>query len=281
MGSLQVARWRRYGHDRLYVNDEAGTIGWVDVTTGERRLLMPERAKEFDAALVGRPELGGVVQLAVPTPRAPSAPILPRGDLALNRPGALTLAQAQQVREAAPWKSFFGRLLGVRTEERPWRIGGIGEQKVARELERLGPKWRILHSIPVGSGNADIDHLVIGPGGIFTVNTKHRPDASIWAGGETILVNGRNEFYVRNSRHEAARASRLLAAAGIPVEASGLVVFVGHDRLNVKEQPRDGSVAVLERRQVVRWLRRAPVRLTPEQVARAYQCARRPETWKP
>jgi hypothetical protein len=35
MGDLQVLRWRKYGKDRLYVNDEAGLrIGWVDLLTG-------------------------------------------------------------------------------------------------------------------------------------------------------------------------------------------------------------------------------------------------------
>jgi hypothetical protein len=48
---------------------------------------------------------------------------------------------------------------------------------VAGQLDKLmrrDPRWRCRHSIPVGSNGADIDHLVIGPGGVFTLNTKPR-----------------------------------------------------------------------------------------------------------
>jgi hypothetical protein len=93
----------------------------------------------------------------------------------------------------------------VHTDERAWRIGADGERKVADRLARLPQAWTVLHALPVGARGADIDHLVIGPGGVFTINTKHHPDARIWVGGDTFLVNGKRYPYVRNARHEAAR----------------------------------------------------------------------------
>ncbi len=60
------------------------------------------------------------------------------------------------------------------------------------------------------------------PGGVFTVNAKNHPDASVWVSGETFMVNGRRVPYVRNSRHEAQRATQLLTdAVGFPVFVTG------------------------------------------------------------
>ncbi|MBO0901763.1 NERD domain-containing protein [Cellulomonas sp. zg-ZUI222] len=109
------------------------------------------------------------------------------------------------------------RVFDVRTEERAWRIGADGEEAVAAQITSLGPQWRVLHAVRVGQRDADIDHVVIGPAGVFTVNAKHHPHASVWVRGDTFMVNGRRVPYVRNSRHEAGRASRLLTEhAGFP-----------------------------------------------------------------
>jgi hypothetical protein len=146
-------------------------------------------------------------------------------DLALHAPGELAWAEAQRAREAAPVRSLLGRLMGVHTEERAWQLGAEGEVRVAAQLDRLrrrDERWRYLHAIPVGDNGADIDHLVVGPGGVFTLNAKHHPNARIWIGGDVLMVNGVRQPYVRNGRHEAACASRLLSAAcGFSVAVSG------------------------------------------------------------
>jgi hypothetical protein len=55
----------------------------------------------------------------------------------------------------------------------PWYKGALGEIAVGQILERLGPEWTILHAVPVGGGAFDIDHVLIGPAGVFTLNTKN------------------------------------------------------------------------------------------------------------
>lgn len=118
-------------------------------------------------------------------------------------------------------------MLGVRTDERAWRIGADGEEKVAAQLAELSkkdPRWRALHAIPVGHRGSDIDHPFIGPGGIFTVNAKNHPGAKIWVGGNTFMVNGHRQPYIRNARYEADRAAKLLTAVcGFPVHVQGLI----------------------------------------------------------
>ena len=212
-----------------------------------------------------------------------TAPARPWIDLATNRAGAEAREQALAAREAAPVRTFLARALGVHTDERAWRIGADGEEKVAAQLAKAAkkdPRWRFVHAIPVGERGSDIDHLIVGPGGVFTANAKHHPGAKIWVGGNTFMVNGHRQPYIRNSRHEAARAAKLLTAAcGFPVHVEGLIVTVNADDVTVKDRP-DG-VSVVPRMRVAKWLLRHGDILTDEVLDAIFEAARRSTTWRP
>ena len=189
--------------------------------------------------------------------------------------------QAQALKQAAPVRTFLARALGVHTDERAWRIGADGEEKVATQLEKVlrkDPRWRILHAVPVGARGSDIDHVVIGPGGVFTINAKHHPGAKVWVGGDTFLVNGQRQPYIRNSRHEAKRAARLLSAScGFPVDVAGVVVPVRAADVTVKQAPDD--VIIVARAQVARWLRKRPEVLRTDAIEAIFASARCSTTW--
>ncbi len=52
-----------------------------------------------------------------------------------------------------------------------WLQGARGEQRVGAVLDSLsGDGWHALHDVSLGRGN--IDHILVGPGGIFTIETK-------------------------------------------------------------------------------------------------------------
>lgn len=200
-------------------------------------------------------------------------------DLGSNRPGELVRAQADGLRRAAPFRTILARLAHVHTDERAFRIGAKGEEIVGHRLDRLGPAWRVLHSVQVGNNDADIDHVVIGPGGVFTINTKHHPGGRAWVGRWAIKINGRSVPYLRNSRFEATRAADLLSAAcGFPVEVQAAIVIVT-TRFDLKQQPED--VFVGGPRSVVRWLEKRPLVLAPDKVAAIYEHARRDTAWRP
>jgi hypothetical protein len=213
----------------------------------------------------------------------PATAPLPDRDLALNRPGQAAREQALELRAAAPVRTIVARLVGAKTDERAWRIGADGEEEVARHLARLGPQWRVLHAVPVGDRSSDIDHVVIGPAGVFTINTKNHPQSNVWVRGDTFKVNGSNQHYVRNSRHEAQRAARLLsAAAGFDVAVRGVIAVMGANRgFTVKEQPRDGAVRVVTRREVANDLGRLERVLGEPSIGRIYDVARHLSTWQP
>jgi len=296
-GEVTVTRWRRYGKDRLYVTAADGSaVGWHDLVADVAHPERPELADQLAAAVVAwrGADVAADAPLDVevpPTPEEPPATAedpdpLPEPepewqDLAELAPGAQARRQATALREAAPLKTFVARVLGVHTEERAWRVGAVGEEKVADRLAKLvakDPRWRVLHAIPVGERGSDIDHLAIGPGGVFTINAKHHPGAKIWVGGDTFLVNGTRVPYVRNARHEARRAGRLLSAVtGREVSVTGVVVPVRADDVVVKAQPE--GVQVVPRFQLARWLRRQPEVLDDDAIAAVYEAARRSRTW--
>jgi hypothetical protein len=212
--------------------------------------------------------VAGVAGVAVP----------PARDLAANRPGAAVREQAVAARRQAPIKTLLARVRGVHTDERAWRIGADGEEATAAQLARLAPRWRGLHSIPVGEQGADIDHLVIGPGGVFTLNTKHHPGASVWRAGNNMSINGRPEPYIHKARFEADRAARLLTgAAARPVEVTGIVVFYRAAKLVIRERPTD--VTVCECQHVRGHLAGLPELLSDHAVETIYAAARRSDTW--
>lgn len=202
-------------------------------------------------------------------------------DLAFNMPGDAARAKAESLRAAAPTRTFLARVFGANTDERAWRIGAAGETAVAAQIRRLGPKWKVIHAVPVGTRGSDIDHVLIGPPGVFTLNSKNHPSANVWVYYDAFTVNGRKYPYVRNSRFEAQRASRLLTrAVGLPVDVRGVVVVLGARRgFKVKHQPND--VRVVARKQLAGWLSKLQAQQSQADVERIYHFARRSSTWVP
>jgi hypothetical protein len=198
-------------------------------------------------------------------------------DLAANAPGRGVRAEAAAATRAHPFLTALGLLLGVQTKATAWAKGGRGEVLVGKQLATLGPEWRVLHAIPVGSKGTDIDHLVLGPGGVFSLNTKNHQGQRVWVHTDVVKVNGQSRNYLRVSEHEAQKASRLLSAAcGFGVSVTGVVVILA-DALVVKREPT--RARVVPRREIAGWLRRQPALLDTRAVEAIFSVARRSTTW--
>jgi Nuclease-related domain len=71
-----------------------------------------------------------------------------------------------------------------------WQRGAAGERRTARllaPLERHG--WAVLHDLALPGSQANLDHLVIGPGGVFVIDSKQYrgrlqldPTGRLWHG---------------------------------------------------------------------------------------------------
>ncbi|MFD1723073.1 nuclease-related domain-containing protein, partial [Amnibacterium endophyticum] len=146
-------------------------------------------------------------------------------------PAQALIEQVLRARAALRPLTGLERLVGVDPlgpDAWPWYSGVLGERVVAGRLAGLPGGWTVLHSLPVGRDGGDIDHLVVGPGGVFTIDTKHHRDASAWVAGHAVLVAGRRRPYVQRAEAQARRVDRIVAGV-LPEEPAvrPVVAFVG------------------------------------------------------
>jgi hypothetical protein len=200
-------------------------------------------------------------------------------DLSENRAGQAARENAVALKQAAPVKTFVARVLGVHTDERAWRVGCDGEREVGRRLAKLDDSWHVIHAVPVGERGSDIDHVVIGPGGVFTINPKNHSRQKVWVVERAFLVNGQKQPYLRNSLHEARRAAKLLTTAcGFDVEAEPVIAVFAAD-MTIRAHP--AGVHVVRVAKMARWLRKRRAVLDPDRVEVIFEHARRDVTWRP
>jgi hypothetical protein len=73
-------------------------------------------------------------------------------------------------------------------QARAWQRGATGEQQTARLLDRLRRDgYVVLHDLAMPDSAANLDHLVIGPSGLFVIDSKQwsgqvhqSPDGLVW-----------------------------------------------------------------------------------------------------
>lgn len=207
-------------------------------------------------------------------------------DLAGNAPGISVSHKAARKRQA----------LGVGSD-RSWRIGADGERIVAALLHELAApsglaravrrqaRWRVLHSVPLGDGERDIDHVLVGPPGLVTINTKHHRGGRLVIDGDLVTVDEFPTAYVQQARGEAAIAA---AAIGVRLRAAGHqalaerlvahpVIAVHGGVLRVVRWPR--GVTVTTTNTLLHALGSMPRVLDAAGVEEIYGIARRSTTW--
>ncbi|MFD3589865.1 nuclease-related domain-containing protein [Streptomyces sp. NPDC058683] len=282
---LKVTRWKRYGHDRLYANLPDGTaVGWADAKTGDITVLLAEYRDDVIAVLTDHLQNNSEPVPPQKTPSTPEAeglpplpPLTAADDLSANRPGE-SLRDLLAKSGPSLIKRVVSQLLRRSTEWDSWRTGLAGEQRVGAELNRLERHgWRVLHSIPLGD-KVDVDHLLIGPGGVFSINTKHHHKRAVWVGDDSVKVDrGKPVPYARKSRAEAKRVARVLERyCGFPVPVEPVLVFVGVTDLKVVATQL--SVRVYREREVAALAPLSGV-LTVERVEQVYSVARHRQAW--
>lgn len=175
--------------------------------------------------------------------------------------------------------------------DRNCRVGADGEQRAAALLESLTgrrrrdrllhrpPSWRVLHSVPL-DGGADIDHLLVGPPGVCTINTRHHRGGRVLLDDEALVVDGFRTTAVPDARREAARVRSLLVPRLPPslrhVPVRPMIALVGA-AMHVRRWPDD--VIVATEGALVAALRGLTPVLDARSVDQVYALARRTGTW--
>jgi Nuclease-related domain len=112
------------------------------------------------------------------------------------------------------------------------RKGILGEEAVADVLSRLPSSYWVLHG--VWSAHGDVDHVIIGPTGVFALETKAWEGTFYRSKGE-LYCNGKPaEHVLRQARGAAGQVRKLLLEADIDEWVEAVVVAA---RASVSRSP--------------------------------------------
>jgi hypothetical protein len=131
--------------------------------------------------------------------------------------------------------------------------GAQGEEHVGRLLEGMRDSgWRVIHDASFGNGN--VDHILLGRAGIFTIETKSHPGPV-----RAARVHGATLGQAQAQRRAVERVTGL--------RAQPLIVF---SRAWVdRPMARRKGVRVVPARMLVSYLDKQPARLSDEEVEAA------------
>ena len=133
--------------------------------------------------------------------------------------------------------------------------GATGEEHVGTLLEDLPQdEWRVMHDVTLGRGN--VDHVLVGPAGVFTVETKSHPGP--------VRVG---QVHGRTLSQAQAQRRAIEGVTGVRVEP--LLVF---SRAWVdRPMARRKGVRVIPARMLCGYLvRHRPTTLSPEAIERVH-----------
>jgi hypothetical protein len=293
MGGLRAARWLRTSQKRTARRDPVdGTVGPDTHTPDPAPGVVPDARPETDTdPALDLPWLrnwsaGAAGDDAAGEDLAPPETTV-SGDLALNRPGdqyrpRADLDRLRRVAAENMW-DVRNRLAGLVKVDFAWRTRTRDAKKLGPRLERLvGSGWRVLHAIPLGAGASMIDHLLIGPGGVFAFSTHEHRDARVWVSGAELRVNGVPVPYLADAIARAQRVGRLLSSAsGVHTRVMPCLVMVtGTENPSIIYHSRPEGALILDSTTVIRVLKGLGGVLTPDAVERVYEAARRRVTWE-
>ncbi|HET6755446.1 MAG TPA: nuclease-related domain-containing protein [Jiangellaceae bacterium] len=146
-----------------------------------------------------------------------------------------------------------------------WQQGAAGERRTARLLDALARHgWAVLHDLAIPGSQANLDHLVIGPGGVFVIDSKqYRGRLQLDPTGR--LCHGRHPLAptLRAADFEADQAAQVLPDPGVAVVP---IMAVHGAQVPWGKVVTDG-VPVVAARRLPSMLRTLPPVLGPERVA--------------
>ena len=161
-----------------------------------------------------------------------------------------------------------------------WYQGALGEMEVGRLLTSLGSGWRVLHSVPIGSRDTDVDHILVGPNGVFALNTKHHAGRSVWVGDVVIKVGNDKKYYLSHAQSENRNvAKRLTSKVGFPVTVRSAIVVVGERSIKDIRSLDARPIAVVSSDDLLRWITTQPATASPTQLELIRLTAEEPDTW--
>jgi hypothetical protein len=160
--------------------------------------------------------------------------------------------------------SAFIGLVGLPANVRAWRTGAAGEERTGDVLDPLEAEgYVVLHDLRMPGSRANIDHLVIGPTGVWVVETKSYEGALRVRGGELWIGGRRRPGFVDQARREAAAVAETLEGVAVTP-----LLCVHRADFPLLSRPQLDGVAIVGPGRLARVIREGPVVLDPAEVER-------------
>ena len=167
------------------------------------------------------------------------------------------------------------KILKLSRQVKSLNRGIEGEKSVGQFLEQFRVNgYEVFHDIPGDSIKGEkhnIDHVMIGPGGVFTVETKYAQKPSkgqciIEKEGDALRINGmepsRNPII--QSKAQGKELARILeASTGQKYAVQPIVVYPGW---YIQNKTPDTSVLVLNEKMIAHALSNSNVSLAPDKI---------------
>ena len=121
--------------------------------------------------------------------------------------------------------------------------------------------------------DGEIDHVVVGPGGVFTIHLEHQPAAKVWVSEHKVTINGRDSDRMSQARFGARRTGGLLTTlCGFDVTVQSVLILIG--AATVQTLSRPAELHVRTQHDLRDWLCMQPRRLNPGTVVAIHQHVR-------
>jgi hypothetical protein len=109
------------------------------------------------------------------------------------------------------------------------RKGLEGEQRVASELSYLNDDFLLLNDVMLPGGKGNIDHILVGPTGVFVFETKNYSGKYVCYGDRWFFQGVRQKYDVSSvsiqAKNNATTLSGLLHSSGFTVDVNPVIVF--------------------------------------------------------
>ena len=151
-----------------------------------------------------------------------------------------------------------------------WQIGAGGEVRTGRLLAPLESEgFRILHDRKIPrAGSANIDHIVLGPPGVFVVETKSYSGSLQIRGDEIFVAGRRKNGWIDEVNREAMAVQTALGAelAALGLTVTRVICVHRADLPWFKSEVR--GVRVVSGKDLISRLRKAVPILSPADIER-------------
>jgi len=138
-----------------------------------------------------------------------------------------------------------------------WSLGAEGEEKVAENLNLLDDRYRVIHDVMLPKMYGNIDHIVLGPNGVFVIETKNHKGFIVCDGDSwnQHKVGRRGTPYLGNIGSPSRQVKRMAIFlrdfirdhCEMNLYVNGIVVFTNE---NAKLRINNPTVAVLRPQEI-------------------------------